>query len=83
MSLVMSVRKLTVTVLAPILLAAISIAAILSACEPKRWLPLEPGVYGSTIGPAMPGAVETLEVDRENQLATFRAAAGRRIVVSF
>ena len=62
---------------------AFILSAILSSCELDRWLPIEPGVYGPTSRAMTSGAIETLEVDRDNQLAKFRLADGGQIVVSF
>jgi len=59
------------------------VGAMLSGCGLDSWLPLEPGMYESASGPMTTGAIETLDVDRENQLATFRLVDGSRIVVSF
>jgi hypothetical protein len=59
------------------------LGAMLSGCGLDSWLTLEPGMYGPTTRAMTTGAIETLEVDRENQLATFRLVDGSRIVVSF
>ena len=59
------------------------LGALLSGCGLDSRLPLEQGVYGPTTRAVTTGAVETLEVDRDNQQATFQVADGSRLVVSF
>ena len=55
----------------------------LTGCRFDGWLPLEPGVYGPTPRAMTSGAIETLQVNRDSQLATFHLADGSRTVVSF
>jgi hypothetical protein len=59
------------------------LGAILSGCGFDKWLPLEAGMYGPDSRAKTSVAIETLEVDLENQLATFRLADGSQSAVSF
>ncbi|UCG25947.1 MAG: hypothetical protein JSW55_08180 [Chloroflexota bacterium] len=57
--------------------------AILGGCAFDRWLSLEPGLYRLGSNMAAARFVESLEVDRDNGLATFRMPDGATTVVSF
>lgn len=60
------------------------LGVMLSGCLlVSRWLPIEPGLYRPESGAAMALAIKSLEVDREDQLATFQLADGSRVILSF
>lgn len=66
------------------ILGVIVLGVMLSGCGlANKWLPIESGVYRPESNAAMALFIESLEINRENQLATFHLADGSRAVLSF
>lgn len=66
-----------------ILLLLMAPVAILCACQFDRWLSLETGLYEPVSRTAAAALIDSLEVDRDNRLATFNMSDGATIAVSF